>query len=130
MIVDFVVYGQPQGKARPRFTKQGHVYTPKTTQDYERSIRQSYITAANGYTCGDNALSVSITAYIQRAKSNKRKHATTKPDIDNIIKAVLDGLNGVAFKDDKQVTSVKASKSYCDYGQAPYLTVQIITYEQ
>lgn len=129
MNINFIVYGQPQGKARPRFTKNGHVYTPKTTKDYERSIKQSYISASNGYTCGDNALDISIIACMQRAKSNKRKHATTKPDIDNIIKAVLDGLNGVAFNDDKQVTSIKAIKRYCDNGQVPYLAVQINSYE-
>lgn len=67
---------------------------------------------------------------MQRAKSNKRQHATTKPDIDNIIKAVLDGLNGVAFKDDKQVTSIKATKFYCSYNEPPYLEVRIIADEQ
>lgn len=130
MIVQFTVYGQPQGKARPRFTKSGHVYTPKATKDYESSIKQSYIAAAKGYTCGDDALSISIMACMQRSKSNKRKHATTKPDIDNIVKAVLDGLNGVAFKDDKQVVSVNATKFYNDCGESPYLEVRIVAYEQ
>lgn len=130
-MVSFIVYGQPQGKARPRFTKQGHIYTPAKTADYERNIRQSYIAAANGFTCEENALSISIVAYMQRAKSNKRKYATTKPDIDNIAKIVLDGLNGVAFKDDKQVTSIKATKVYCDnYYQIPCLDVTVSSYER
>ena len=38
--------------------------------------------------------------------------ATIKPDLDNIAKAVLDGLNGLAFDDDKQVVSLKVSKRY------------------
>lgn len=130
MVVQFTVYGQPQGKARPRFTRTGHVYTPKTTQDYERSIRQAYIAAANGYNFGENALNISIWACMQRAKSNKRKHATAKPDIDNIIKAVLDGLNGAAFKDDKQVTELTAAKCYCKDGECPHIVVKIIDYEQ
>ena len=39
---------------------------------------------------------------------------TTKPDIDNVIKAVLDGLNGVAYADDSQVVALSASKCYSD----------------
>ena len=39
---------------------------------------------------------------------------TKKPDIDNIIKAVLDALNGIAYKDDTQVVQVMAQKKYAD----------------
>lgn len=35
-----------------------------------------------------------------------------KPDIDNIAKAVLDGLNGHAFADDKQVAALTVRKLY------------------
>ena len=38
--------------------------------------------------------------------------ATKKPDIDNVIKSVLDGLNGVAYEDDKQVVKLTANKYY------------------
>ena len=37
---------------------------------------------------------------------------TKTPDIDNLLKTVLDGLNGVAFRDDAQVCEVVASKRY------------------
>ena len=51
---------------------------------------------------------------------------TGKPDIDNIIKAVLDGLNGVAFKDDAQVVFISAQKLYSD---TPRLVV-IVEHEE
>ena len=35
-----------------------------------------------------------------------------KPDLDKLIRAVLDGLTGVAYVDDAQVTLISASKSY------------------
>ena len=35
-----------------------------------------------------------------------------RPDIDNLVKIVLDGLNGVAFMDDKQVIELYAIKRY------------------
>lgn len=37
-----------------------------------------------------------------------------KPDIDNVVKIIMDALNGAAYKDDKQVVSVFASKFYDD----------------
>lgn len=46
-----------------------------------------------------------------------------KPDVDNILKAVLDGLNGVAYEDDKQVVTARASKAYT-YGE-PMIVVHV-----
>ncbi len=37
---------------------------------------------------------------------------TGKKDIDNIAKSILDGLNGVAYIDDKQVVQLTISKKY------------------
>ena len=37
-----------------------------------------------------------------------------KPDIDNCIKVILDSLNGIAYKDDSQVVSLKIEKYYAD----------------
>ena len=37
---------------------------------------------------------------------------TKKPDLDNVLKAVLDGLNGIAFVDDSQVVNVCMAKHY------------------
>lgn len=37
-----------------------------------------------------------------------------KPDIDNVIKGVMDGLNGIAYKDDKQVVGMMTNKFYAE----------------
>lgn len=111
-MISFKVYGQPKGKARPRFAN-GRVYTPKATKDYEAKIKKAYLTVSNGYSFGDKPVRISITAFFKKAKSNKGIYAIKKPDLDNIVKAVLDGLNGVAFDDDKQVICIDAIKLYC-----------------
>jgi Holliday junction resolvase RusA-like endonuclease len=37
---------------------------------------------------------------------------TTKPDVDNVVKAVFDGCNGVLWRDDVQVVSLTLRKRY------------------
>lgn len=112
--IKFTVYGKPQGKARPRFTCQGRVYTPKQTADYEQQIRQAYI-SAGGQLISDTApIQIKITAYYKKAKSNKMLQPTLKPDADNIAKIVCDGLNGIAYKDDKQIVSLTVLKVWTD----------------
>ena len=38
-MITFIVYGEPKGKGRPRFTKNGRAYTPVTTQEYENAVK-------------------------------------------------------------------------------------------
>lgn len=47
---------------------------------------------------------------------------TKKPDLDNVIKIILDGLNGLAYGDDKQVVELKALKCYA---KEPFVLIQI-----
>jgi Holliday junction resolvase RusA-like endonuclease len=42
------------------------------------------------------------------------KPHTSKPDIDNLVKAILDALNGVAFNDDSQIWEIQSSKIWTD----------------
>ena len=45
---------------------------------------------------------------------------TKKPDLDNMAKAVLDALNGVAYKDDCQIVTMLSKKNYAE---VPYVKV-------
>lgn len=51
---------------------------------------------------------------------------TTKPDGDNILKVVLDALNGLAYDDDRQVVKMGIIKVY---GVNPGLMVQVDEYK-
>ena len=44
-------------------------------------------------------------------ESGQIKH-TVKPDVDNLVKSVLDACNGVAYSDDNLVTTINAIKIY------------------
>lgn len=115
----FVVAGVIKGKARPRFSGRGgyvRTYTPETTRDYENLIRRSYTQQSNKKYEG--ALSIKIDAFFKKNKRNKKVANTIyvlkKPDGDNIVKVVLDALNGIAYDDDKQVSKIEITKLYSD----------------
>ena len=114
--IKFTVYGKVQGKARPRFTRQGRAYTPKNTVDYEGQIKQAYISAGGTLISDTEPILICITACFKKAKTNKMDYPTLKPDADNIAKAVCDALNGVAYKDDKQITCLTVDKVWADDG--------------
>lgn len=119
-----VVYGEPQGKGRPRFTKRGNfvgTYTPKETLSYENLIKVEY-REQGGEFFKDKELTCEIYAYFKIPKATskiktklmeeKEIRPTKKPDVDNIAKIVLDALNGIAYKDDTQVVNLIVRKYY------------------
>lgn len=101
------------------------VYTPERTANYEEQVRLSYVEqAGNRRFDRDIPLKVSIIARFPIPKSASKKRAemmrsgaimhTQRPDADNIAKAVLDALNGLAYHDDAQVCELSVSKAYSD----------------
>lgn len=123
-MIDIVFYGKPIGKARPRFgrTKSGQVvtFTPQKTRDYERGIRALAQVAMVGKTVLEGPVKVTIKAYF--AHKTKTGWHVYRPDLDNIIKAVLDGLNGTVFDDDALVCQLVATK---EYGEEERVEVQV-----
>jgi Holliday junction resolvase RusA-like endonuclease len=124
--VSFTVYGDPKGKARPKFAKIGnHMQSYQSTEQIntESYIKMAYLEAAAGaYLTG--ALAMKVTAYFQIPKSVSKKkrdemlsgeiRPTVKPDADNILKSIADSLNKVAYDDDKQIVSCIFDKFYSD----------------
>ncbi len=117
-----IVPGVPVAKGRPRFTRSGRSYTPSKTRSYEDLVVMEAKLTMMGSAPLDGALNVCVCVHlpIPRGWSRKKTAAaklgevlpTARPDIDNFIKAALDGLNGVAFRDDSQVVCLSARKTY------------------
>lgn len=123
----FVVSGKPVPKGRPRMTRSGAVYTPIQTTRYERLVAQSARAAGASPAPGPVSVDLEIRFPIPKSWPKKRREAadgqphTQRPDLDNLVKSVLDGLNGVAFADDAQVHAVSTRKvwsSTCGDGAA------------
>jgi Holliday junction resolvase RusA-like endonuclease len=100
--VEFTIPGEPMSKQRPRFNpKSGHAYTPAKTRDSEREIAQHFAQTKRGIF--DGMIAVEIQFYM----GTKRRK-----DIDNLVKTVLDALNGFAFVDDHLVHVLSATKYF------------------
>lgn len=134
-MIRFEVCGEPQGKARPRVIRNRNgtvrAYTPQKTKDYEWEIAKAYIAAAGDRICvGAVEISIDATMRIPKSTSKKMREKMLrdqvmpqkKPDVDNIAKAVCDALNGIAYRDDSQVTLLVAKKRY---GDEPKIKVSI-----
>jgi len=122
MIVTFSV-PFVQGKKRPRFFRRGRhtgTYTPEETKQAMADIAKAYESAALQKYCHvpkagkGTPVTVAITTAKPLPKSRPkrivRESDTYKPDADNTAKLVLDGLNGVAWEDDAQVTRLHVFK--------------------
>ncbi|MGQ7788187.1 RusA family crossover junction endodeoxyribonuclease [Nesterenkonia sp. K-15-9-6] len=99
-MITITVPGRPIPKGRPRLGKGGRTYTPRTTLAHERTIGWLYRSHGHPKLAGDLHLAIHFIM------PNRRR-----VDIDNLAKTVLDGLNGIAYEDDAQVTRLTAVKS-------------------
>jgi Holliday junction resolvase RusA-like endonuclease len=95
-------------------------YTPKETATFENLVRVCYLQSFHKTTTIECPISVGICAVFPYVKSLSKCliaaggtiPKTTKPDGDNLIKCVLDALNGYAWKDDSQVYRITFLKKY------------------
>lgn len=103
---------RPTPKARPRLSKFA-VYTPKKTADYEKLIAYEWKRRYKDLVL-KNAVKLDLLFCFKKAKSCKKDYHTQRPDLDNLEKAILDGLNKVAFVDDCQVVELNSKKVFSD----------------
>ncbi len=116
--VSFTVPGAPRGKGRPRIARRGdfvRAYTDDKTAAYENLVAMSASTAHRGRPPMDGPLKVTALFYMPRPKSAPKRVIlpATKPDLDNMVKAVLDGCNQAGiWADDSRVVCLHAVKMY------------------
>jgi Holliday junction resolvase RusA-like endonuclease len=113
--ISFVVPGRPCGKQSMRFTKSGRSYQPADVLAYKDKISFYAQQASNGGLM-EGPLEINVVArfMIPRSWSKKRQLAaqwhSQKPDVDNLLKALLDGLKQVVIRDDAQVCRIELEK--------------------
>lgn len=135
MKYEFFYYGEPVAQGRPRFNRHtGFAYDPQKSRDYKEALRafaQEKLQANNGKQLqGSLRMILVVSRSCPASWSNKKKQQayegtiapTTRPDLDNYIKGVLDAISGVLMADDSQITYISATKCY---SVAPGVFVEI-----
>jgi len=130
----------PVAKGRPRFNrKTGTTYTPARTDNFEKEIKKE-IERTLGY--GEDypvfilseTLAVDLDFVFKRPKDMEEhpaKHGKNilwrgiGEDIDNLVKAVFDGLNGTLWEDDKQIVAVRTRKFIAEHGSYPRICIYV-----
>ena len=127
--IEFFVPGAPVGKGRPRAARRGAgvvMLTPDKTAGYEALVAAAASNAmraeAGPLFTGPLEAVLEMRIPIPASWSKAHKAAalagtelpTSKPDIDNVVKAILDACNGVVFRDDAQVVMLVATKAFSD----------------
>lgn len=124
-MITFNVLGKVRGKGRPRFQRIGNfvrTYTDKDTTTYENLVKFSFIESGCKRYESDKQLVAYVYIFITPPKSTSKKkleemlsnkiRPAKKPDIDNVLKSIFDGLNKVAYEDDTQIVEVHSVKCY------------------
>ena len=131
--------GEAVAQGRPRMTTiNGHprAYDPAKSRTYKATLALLASQAMRERKldlCTDAvALTVIQLKAIPKSMTKKKRQdamfgtlrPTTKPDLDNVIKAVMDAFKMVVWRDDSQVVDIRASKFYAD---APLIRIIIET---
>ena len=134
-MIEFTVNGSPVPKQRPRISGR-MAYTPKKTKDYEERVLRAFLSSYNeqmpayGEEIPVRACIEVVLGIPKSFSKTKRSQAISgelvpinrKGDVDNFAKSVLDALNGYAYADDCQVTTLLIWKRY---GEDPHVAVKI-----
>jgi len=127
--IRFHVPGIPVAKGRARVTTIGghaRAYTPAKTRDFETAIglyaQQAMRQSGEPMAVDGEVVRADILVVRAPLKSWSRKIAAVKPntyavgsvDLDNQVKAILDGLNTIAFLDDRQVAALTVARIWGD----------------
>lgn len=105
--IKIIVPGIAVSKLRARKGKNGNFYTPKKLSDYQEAV---------GWTAKDQMIRQEVQAFEKDVPLNvtiafvKKGKLTGKPDTSNLVKAIEDALNGIAYYDDSQIVQLYAAK--------------------
>jgi Holliday junction resolvase RusA-like endonuclease len=117
--------GTPVAKGRPRFSRRsGRTYTPAKTETAERVLRAQLLASAEELQSlpfhGALGVRAEFVLAVPASWPKKERAAaldgarlpTSRPDVDNFAKLVLDAANGVLWPDDSAVVELLVSKRY------------------
>lgn len=120
---------------RPRVTKQGRAYMPKTYTDWKKTVRAWLFEEWDGHVFS-LPVSMKIVGVFKRRSSTPKKRPDrewkgTKPDIDNIAKSCLDVMVDVGIlSDDNIVCRLVVEKHYAGLNEDPHIWIEVSSVEE
>lgn len=121
----FMIPGEARAKARPQvrsFAGRPQIYKDRVTATYENWVRLHAEDALGDAPRFEGPVAMCIEVITEPAKSHsarKRKDMiegrikpTRYPDLDNVVKSVIDGCSRSTIRDDVLVVAITASKAY------------------
>jgi len=140
-LISFTIPGAPVGKQRPKFSRCGgfvRTYTPEKTVSYESLVRLSFAAAYPAFVPLEGPVRFTVRAFCpipnsapKRLRADmeaERLPCPKKPDKTNIEKIIEDALNGIAYKDDSQITD--SGPFMKRYSPRPRVEVEIQSLEE
>lgn len=115
--VTFPVLVRPVAKGRPRFGK-GSIFTPERTRKYEAIVKNEAEKAMAGRAPFDGPVGVRCQFCFNVPKKGAESAGewrVERPDLDNLLKAVTDAMNGIVYNDDSQIVMTLATKKRESY---------------
>ena len=134
MIYHLFVKCKPAAQPRTRKGKYGNIYNPGTADVWKEAIQASFLLAGarrKDTISGPVVLEMKFLFYVSE-KCRKASPHTTKPDIDNLVKSVMDALKGIEiYKDDCRVCGIYAQKFWTNEkdGEGMYIKVSRVENE-
>jgi len=124
----YTILGIPRPQGRPRFFRRGNfvgTYDPKESRQYKDNVSAQL--AAQSPVILDGPLYMRVDFFLPRPKTLPKKvvHHVKKPDVDNLLKGVMDSCKGILWHDDTQVVYLVATKYY---GDPPRVIIEIGNY--
>ena len=114
-MIKFQINARPQPKERSRSTKRGHHYTPDRTVNFELLVAMEFRAQPPFHEILTGPVGMEVDIQFKRPKTAAKGYWHTSPgDATNIVKAIEDGLNRVAYVDDRQVADSHVIKHWGD----------------
>lgn len=121
-----LVEGQPRPQPRPRMARSGRVYNPTTADEWKRAVAKACREAGAKFPKGA-AVAMDVEFYLpmRGAREVGAPHLAT-PDLDNLLKAVMDAMTRAGvWADDSQVFCLTSRKTISGGDRMPGATIVV-----
>jgi Holliday junction resolvase RusA-like endonuclease len=125
LIYSLFVEGEPKAQPRPRRGRYGNFYNPGTADVWKETVQAAFLTGRKPVIQAPVKLTVHFFFHRSMPRDKEILPHTGKPDIDNLIKPVMDALTAIGiWKDDCLVSSGETKKYWTAGKSGARITVE------